>query len=509
MNALRLALAFLAVGLTSTACSSVLVEDGQTSSATGGASAAGGASSTGGWSSTGGTGTTSTTTTAGAGGGVVTPPPACPGAPWSRSYGNAGNDQYPLAAAVVDGDCSVIFAGMVLGAVDLGGGLEGSADLHLAVVKLDAAGAYVWSRQFPPGAYFNRGKGLAVDGQGNVYVGGLLEGTADFGGGPIGVGYSGSSDDLFLAKLDEHGEHLWSKAFHGDVSGNGYLSRDVHAIAAAASGDVLITGVYGGSIDFGGGPLPSAYSGDGLFLARFDAAGHLLAQEGHSGQSGDAGWGLATRPDGSYLLLARCGGDPSLGGASDQSGACLVSYDPTGATVWSRFFPGGGNLQLEGLALDSDGGLLFGGYGDIPIDFGGGPLGTFGMGGGFVARLDAAGHHLWSHAVPGGGVLGAAVTPAHGAAVTGYLGSSVSIGDITLTPVGDYGAFVMRFDAAGSPLAGAVYGSAFQAIGNAIAVDPQGHAYISGSFSATIDLGEGALAASGGHTFAFAARLPD
>ena len=58
-------------------------------------------------------------------------------------------------------------------------------------------------------------------------------------------------------------KHLWSKRF-GD-------GDDQHArsVAVDASGNVIVTGYFYGTIDFGGGALTSAGGGD-IFVAKFD-----------------------------------------------------------------------------------------------------------------------------------------------------------------------------------------------------------------------------------------------
>ncbi len=55
---------------------------------------------------------------------------------------------------------------------------------------------------------------------------------------------------------------LWSKRF-GDGSGQGAA-----AVAVDASGNVIITGLFEGTVDFGRGALTSAGNGD-IFVAKF------------------------------------------------------------------------------------------------------------------------------------------------------------------------------------------------------------------------------------------------
>jgi hypothetical protein len=102
------------------------------------------------------------------------------------------------------------------------------------------------------------GLGVAVDGSGNAAITGRLKGTADFGLGPL---TSAGGDDVFVAKLDPLGSALWSQRYGELLGQNG---RDV---AFDAAGYLLITGWMSGSADFGSGPLLSA-GGTDVLLAR-------------------------------------------------------------------------------------------------------------------------------------------------------------------------------------------------------------------------------------------------
>ncbi len=104
----------------------------------------------------------------------------------------------------------------------------------------------------------DRGIAIAVDGARNVLVTGFFRGTVDFGGGAL----TSAGWDIFVAKYDAAGAHLWSQRFGDtDLDGGG-------AIAVDGAGDVLVTGRFRGRVDFGGGPLTSAGSRD-IFVAKF------------------------------------------------------------------------------------------------------------------------------------------------------------------------------------------------------------------------------------------------
>ena len=62
------------------------------------------------------------------------------------------------------------------------------------------------------------GISAAIDPSGNTIVAGSFWGTVDFGGGAL---TSAGAQDIFVAKFDPDGLHLWSKRF-GDGTGQEY-----------------------------------------------------------------------------------------------------------------------------------------------------------------------------------------------------------------------------------------------------------------------------------------------
>ena len=87
-----------------------------------------------------------------------------------------------------------------------------------------------WSRSFGD-ASTQRVNAVAVDAMGAVFVTGSFSGTTDFGGGPLDA--AGNDTDLFVAKYDTNGDHLWSRRF-GDSSRQSGL-----AIAVGSGGEIL------------------------------------------------------------------------------------------------------------------------------------------------------------------------------------------------------------------------------------------------------------------------------
>lgn len=81
----------------------------------------------------------------------------------------------------------------------------------------------------------------------------------DFGGGAL---TSAGLFDIFVAKYaGTDGAHQWSKRFGSTSNDAGY------GITVDATGDVVATGYFMGSVDFGGGSLTSAGTLD-IFLVK-------------------------------------------------------------------------------------------------------------------------------------------------------------------------------------------------------------------------------------------------
>ncbi|APR86953.1 Hypothetical protein A7982_12302 [Minicystis rosea] len=209
------------------------------------------------------------------------------------------------------------------GTIDFGGG---GIDGDLFVMKLDASGNHLWSK-----GYEGFGSGvsaIAADSAGNVVVAGSYYSTIEFGGGPLADGNGGAA---FVVKLDQHGNHLWSKGL--TYSGVPFASSG-NCMALDASDNVLVAGGFSGTVDLGGGPIVSA---------------HL----------------------------------PNSG----KVDAFLLKLDPEGNHLWSRGYGCDSYCAASGVAVDELGNAFLTGWFEGTIDLGGGPLTSAGGKDVFVAKL--------------------------------------------------------------------------------------------------------------------------
>lgn len=221
---------------------------------------------------------------------------------WSQRFGDA-NNQFP-SAVDVDTSGNVVVVGLMEGTVNFGGGNRtsgGGSDAFVA--KFASNGTHVWSQRFGD-ASSQSATAVACDASGNVVVAGYFSGNVNFGGGTL---TSAGSRDVFVAKFDPAGNHLWSQRF-GDAS-----LQSATAIAADAAGNVTVTGDFEGTVDFGGGLLTSA-GGYDVFIAKLASAGtHLWSQRFGDANVSDAK-GISVEAAGNVVAAGMFVGAIDFGG---------------------------------------------------------------------------------------------------------------------------------------------------------------------------------------------------
>ena len=299
---------------------------------------------------------------------------------WSRTFGDSA-DQFMAGVAVQANGTVVLIVNAQLGSVDFGGGpLAVTSNYATFVAALDSSGNHLWSKVVN-GA---KGLGLAVDASGAILLTGFTYGTVDFGGGPL---VSAGGSDIFIAKLDAGGNHVWSKRF-GDTN-NRQLGK---AIAADGAGNVVVTGGFEGAVDFGGGPLTTSggiYTD--AFVAKLDVNGNHIFSKRFGDAAEQSGVGVAVDSGGNIVVTGSFEGTVDLGGGSFTSAGLvdtfLLKLDPAGNHQWSQPLAGAGMQQVGSVACDHLSNILIVGTFDGTMNLGGAMLGTSGSADVFFGKL--------------------------------------------------------------------------------------------------------------------------
>jgi len=240
---------------------------------------------------------------------------------WAGSMGSTAMDQG--WAIATDSSGNMYVTGAFTGKVDFDLGTGAADTFYLTssplllfgkpfsnsydifISKLDPNGNFLWAKNV--GGYGqDYGRGIAVDGSGNVYVSGNFNGTVDFDPGP-GVDSLepvGISNNAFLAKYDRNGDYIWAKNMGGNDGET--LAWD---LALDGSGNAYITGYFNApTVDFDPGPDVHTLSainptpqGFDVFIAKYDAGGNYLWAGSMGGSEDDRGYGVASSHGNAYV----------------------------------------------------------------------------------------------------------------------------------------------------------------------------------------------------------------
>ena len=157
---------------------------------------------------------------------------------------------------------------------------------------------------------------------GEVFVGGAFNGSADFDGGPAELVLSSNAADGFLARYSQTGDPVWVKQLRASNADSAVAV--IRRMAETQSGGIIATGQFIGSIDFDPDPVSTFVltsnppNSAERFVAEFDAAGALIwARRIESG--GSLSLGAIQAVEGNRRLLV--GGVGNFGGG-------FVDFDP-------------------------------------------------------------------------------------------------------------------------------------------------------------------------------------
>jgi hypothetical protein len=401
---------------------------------------------------------------------------------WSKGLGGFGYDM--ALGGAVDPSGNVVVVGTFENAVDFGGGaLVSAGDYDIFVAKYNASGVCQWSQRFGSTGEDNA-NAVAVDASGNVFVTGNFNGTVDFGGGNL---VSAGSNDIFVAKYNASGMHQWSKGFGSAIYDNAV------GVAADGSGNVVVTGAFQGTANFGGGNFVSAGSYD-IFVAKYNASGVHQWSKGFGSTVPDVGNSVAVDGSGNVVVTGSVGvgGDPDI---------FLTKYNASGVQQWSRGFGDWGFDVGRAVAVDGAGNIFMTGSFESFVNFGGATFTSAGLSDIVLAKYTANGVHLWSKGFGSAGNdfgRAVAVDGSGNVAFTGEFTGTVNFGSKNLASAGNSDIFLAKYDEYGGPQYSRSFGDTGNDGGFAVGMDGSGNAIVAGRFNGTVDFGGGGKVSGGG-----------
>ncbi|MBS4099166.1 MAG: SBBP repeat-containing protein, partial [Sulfuricella sp.] len=348
------------------------------------------------------------------------------------------------------------------------------------VAKFNAGGTALWAKNYGGGGAYTVARGIAVDGSGNVYLGGQF-GSANLTAPALTrIG----SQDAFALKLDANGTTTWAKNYGGSGA-----TASATGIAVDASGNVYLGGFfYSANLST---PALTRIGGSDTFAFKLDANGATTWARNYGGSGADAY---------AYAIAVDASGNVYLGGSFESASlttpaltrignfdAFALKLDASGTTTWAKNYGGSGaNSSANALAVDASGNVYLGGY-FYNANLTSPALTMIGAQDAFAFKLDAGGATTWARNYGGSGATAQANGIALDASGNVYLGGYFSNANLTtpaLTRIGGRDAFALKLDAGGTTTWAKNYGgSAAWAYANAIAADASGKVYLGGFFN--------------------------
>ncbi|REG92975.1 T9SS type A sorting domain-containing protein [Flavobacterium aquicola] len=321
---------------------------------------------------------------------------------WDRT-GSSGSGVENPTDITVDASGNYYITGSYTGSATFGAiTLANTGQSDLFIIKYDASGTVLWASNYNLGRK-NQGNSIAVDSNGNCYVGGYMYGNA--------TTYS----YYFYAKYDSNGVVQWSK-YDGYATNTTLLENTVNGISVDNFGNSYITGYTrtssatgnyffirkcdpsGGEVwtkrrteysigndivtdKVGNSYVTGAYytgSSWDIFIRKYDAAGQLpetVEQKG-IGLDADYGDGIALDANGNYFVTGRFQHNTdfsTLNVSNTSSGISdvfVAKYDNQGNIVWLQQVGESGQDAGSKIGVDAAGNCYINGYYTASATFG-------------------------------------------------------------------------------------------------------------------------------------------
>ncbi len=325
---------------------------------------------------------------------------------WDWAIKGGGNLSDKASDVVMDGAGNTYVTGYYneeadFGSIHLPFSFTHSKEVFIA--KIDPDGNYLWVKN-GTNYYDDRGLGMCLDENDNIYITGTCWGSITFGSLFASLP-SSYTDNIFVLKVDSDGNFIWLKVVGTDVGDD-----HGHDVASDKNGNVFVTGFISAycfgpngpsTAEFGSLTTPSP--NDSLaFLAKISTAGDWDWVRTFNGEDEQKDNRVAVDDEGNPYVVGGYRNTVNFGAnaltTSGGQDVFVTKYDTDGNHLFAR--SGGGllNDRGDGIAIGADKHVYItgefkdkAGFGLDSVNNNGGPNGSDI----FVARMDFNGNWKW------------------------------------------------------------------------------------------------------------------
>jgi len=244
-------------------------------------------------------------------------------------------------------------------------------------------------------SFSNEALDVEIDNAGNSYITGYVTGQTEFSI-TTQVSSAPGNGDIYVAKYNPNGNLLWMKQFGGNFMDRAY------DLAIGPDQNVVITGIFSGSVAFGTTTLQSAQGSKDIFLLKLNSNGNVIWVRKEGGNLAENAYGVTVDNQNNVILTGQFEGTTSIGNQNFTSIAdpfsntpsfdlFISKYDSNGTPLWVKV--GSAKKEDRGLAVavDAQDNIFLSGQYSDTLQFAGMTINNSGMNVGFVTKLSPSG----------------------------------------------------------------------------------------------------------------------
>lgn len=269
---------------------------------------------------------------------------------------------------------------------------NGDKDIFLA--KINSTGTILWIKNFG-GMEADWSGGLCIDENSDIFLTGTFRGEITLGDS---VYNSNSWYDIFLLKISNDGQIIWSRAFIGD-GGN-----STNAITKDNNGYIYITGYYQNNLKFDNFQLIGPTARSDLFIVKLNTDGNVIWAKSTKSNANNYGNSIIADNIGHLYLTGFMWDsvyfDDHLLVSTSMMQAYISKVDAfSGKFLWAIGGGGAGWSEGNSIVIDSDDNAILTGwyrnelyFGNKSVSNGGNDIGPDDI---YISKFDSTGNLIW------------------------------------------------------------------------------------------------------------------
>ena len=396
----------------------------------------------------------------------------------------------------IDGSGNLFMTGDIQGSATFGGGITLTTPSNapdIFISKHNSSGQIQWAVRYGDNDQ-EYGTGIATDNAGNVYVIGNSANSITFGSTTLTA--NGANEQIaFLLKLNSNGVLQWARKINSAYDGS------ANDIVIDANNNVFVVGDLS---DYVGS------AGNGFFIAKYNTSGNQTSYNTYAfGFNIKQAFAIAVDNLSNIFISGRYMQSMTLGAftlnavnASLDMDGFISKLDNNGNVIWVKKLtsPGQGQDEFRSICIDASNNIYTIGNVDSSaiIDNITIPLSNGNKL--IVAKYDQSGNAVWAKASTSGfqaNQLRIIRGNDNDIYLAGTYGGSIQIDTFNISGFGSNDAFIARMDTSGLFKWIKGFGGSLSEGGNGIATNTNNDVFVAGGFQGTVVYGSTTLTSTG------------